>query len=469
MQLTITTTHRPATDLGYLLHKNPARAQTFTQPFGQAHLLYPEATDERCTVALILDVDSVGLVRKRHDSGSFALEQYVNDRAYVASSFLSVAMGDIFSSAMAGRSKERPELVDQPLPLEATVSVVGCRDGATLLRQLFEPLGYTVSALGYPLDASFPDWGASPYYTLTLRGSVRLRDLLTHLYVLIPVLDNDKHYWVGDDEVAKLLRRGEGWLAAHPERDLIARRYLKNQTWLVRDALSRLSDGDDTDEAEEAEQRSGQDDEAVGRRSNLHDERLRAVAAALRESGAQRILDLGCGEGRLLRILLADPGIEQLVGMDVSYRALEKAKDRLQLDRLPERQRQRITLLHGSLTYRDRRLEGYAAAAAVEVIEHLDYARLAAFERVLFEFARPGVVVLTTPNQEYNRLFPTLPSGALRHKDHRFEWTRQQFQDWADAVAHRHGYVVRCSPIGPQDPDAGAPSQMALFSLRGEP
>lgn len=467
MQLTITTTHRPATDLGYLLHKNPTRAQTFPQTFGQAHIVYPEAGDERCTMALILDVDAVGLVRKRQDSGGFALEQYVNDRPYVASSFLSVALGDLLGSAMAGRSKERPDLVDLPIPLEARVSVVACREGEALLRRLFEPLGYAVEVTPYPLDPRFPEWGRSPYFTLTLRTETRLRDLLTHLYVLIPVLDDDKHYWVGDDEVEKLLRRGEGWLGAHPERALITNRYLKHQRSLTQDALARLAEGDPTEQGE-VEDTPEKEDTALARRLNLHEQRLLAVAGALRESGARRVLDLGCGEGRLLRILLDDPAFEYLLGVDVSYRILERARERLHLDGLPERQRQRITLLHSSLTYRDRRLEGYDAAAVVEVIEHLDYARLATFERVVFEFARPRLVVLTTPNQEYNRLFEGLSAGILRHADHRFEWTRAQFQGWAHAVAERRGYSVRFSPIGPEDAQAGAPSQMALFMAGAE-
>ena len=471
MQLTITTTHRPATDLGYLLHKNPGRVQSFAQSFGQAHVLYPEAAEERCTVALLLDIDAVGLVRMPHDSGGFALEQYVNDRPYVASSFLSVALGEIFGSAMAGRCKDRPELAEQAIPLEATIGVVACQGGDGLLHRLFEPLGYTVHATGYPLDPRFPEWGASPYYTLTLRGVIRLRDLLTHIYVLMPVLDNDKHYWVGDDEVEKLLRRGEGWLATHPERELIAARYLRNHRSLAHDALARLAGLPDPDTAAEG---GGTDEGAPNpyeqpaaapeRAPNLHEQRLDAVAAVLREAGAKRVLDLGCGEGRRLKILLADHAIEQIAGMDVSHRALERAADRLHLDRLPPAQRQRITLLHGSLTYRDRRLEGYDAAAVVEVIEHLDYPRLVAFERVLFEFARPGLVALTTPNQEYNRLFPSLPAGTVRHADHRFEWTRDQFHGWAEAVAARHGYAVRIAPLGPEDPAAGAPSQMAVFT-----
>jgi 3' terminal RNA ribose 2'-O-methyltransferase Hen1 len=242
MLLTITTTEHPATDLGYLLRKNPARVQSFPQSFGTAHVFYPEATSERCTAALLLEVDPVGLVRNRRGPAGegYALEQYVNDRPYVGSSFLSVAIGDIFGSTMTGKSKERPELAERSIPLEITLAVLPCRGGEKVLRSLFEPLGYTVKARGYALDDKFSEWGDSPYFAVTLQGTVRLSQLLTHLYVLIPVLDNHKHYWVGDDEVEKLLRRGEGWLASHPQRDLITSRYLKYQRSLINDALARL-------------------------------------------------------------------------------------------------------------------------------------------------------------------------------------------------------------------------------------
>src|SRR5258706_1003449 len=231
MLLTITNTQEPATDLGYLLHKNPNRVQSFELSFGKAHVFYPEATRARCTVALLLDFDPVGLVRNRRgpagDAG--ALQQYVNDRPYVASSFLSVALGRVFASALGGTSKEKPELAETALPLMARIAVLPCRGGEDLLRRLFEPLGYTVRAEHHPLDEQFPEWGEGPYYTVEIEQTIPLKDLLVHLYVLIPVLDAEKHYWVSQDEVEKLLRRGEGWLQAHPERELIVTRYLRFQ------------------------------------------------------------------------------------------------------------------------------------------------------------------------------------------------------------------------------------------------
>ena len=466
MLLTITSTTPPATDLGLLLHKHPGRVQSFPLAFGQAHVFYPEATEARCTASLLLDVEPLGLVRGRRGatgSGGHSgagLEEYVNDRAYAASSFLSVAIAEVYRSALAGQATDVD--AETPRALCARLTALPCRGGEKLLRRLFEPLGYELSASGYPLDDRFPEWGASPYYTVEIRGTVRLRELLTHLYVLVPVLDDQKHYWVGDDEVEKLLRRGAGWLAAHPERELIATRYLKHRRGLVVDALERLvsEEGGTTAATEETREA---EEEAVERRLSLNEQRLGAVLAALRQSQVRRVLDLGCGEGKLLQVLIADPQFEEVVGLDASHRALERASERLHLDRLPERRRDKVKLLHGALTYRDARLAGYDAAAVVEVVEHLDPDRLAAFERALFEHARPRTVVLSTPNAEYNVRFESLPAGRLRHRDHRFEWTRAELRAWAEGVARRFGYSVRFIPIGPDDPEVGPPTQMALF------
>jgi 3' terminal RNA ribose 2'-O-methyltransferase Hen1 len=466
MLMTLTTTHAPATDLGYLLHKNPARPQAFDLSFGRAHVFYPEATIERCTAALLLDVDPVALVRSRRGPAGegFSLRQYVNDRPYVASSFLSVAIAQVLGSALGGTSRERPELARTAIPLVARLAVVPCRGGEGLLRRLFEPLGYAVSATRHPLDERFPDWGEGPYYTVELSGTVTLGELLAHLYVLVPVLDDDKHYWIGDDEVDKLLRHGGEWLAKHPEKELIVTRYLKHRGYLAREALARLVE-EDVEEVDEAEQRHATEEEQVERRISLNEQRLTAVMSELTASGAKSVLDLGCSYGNLLRRLLAERQFERVVGLDVSYRALEIAKERLNFDRLPERQRERLQLIQGSLNYRDKRLAGFDAAAVVEVIEHLDEPRRAAFERVLFEFARPATVVLTTPNVEYNVRFETLPAGQFRHKDHRFEWTRGQFRAWAEGVAGRFGYGVRLAAVGPEDTEVGPPTQMAVFHV----
>lgn len=466
MILTITTTQKPATDLGYLLHKNPARSQSFDLSFGRAHVFYPEATPERCTAALLLDIDAVGLVRNRRGpSGEgFSLEQYVNDRPYAASSFMSVAIARVFAQALSGKSKDRQEMAETAIPLQAKLAALPCRGGERLLRKLFEPLGYAVTASGRLLDEKFPEWGESRYFTVTLEAALRLSELLAHLYVLIPVLDDEKHYWVGSDEVDKLLRHGGQWLSSHPERELIVNRYLKHQRRLTADAIARLMDEDHPD-PDSAESQHAHEEEKIEERISLNEHRLRAVMEALSRCKARRVIDLGCGEGRLIKRLMADNEFEEICGMDVSYRALEAASERLRLDRLPQKQRDRIRLIHGALTYRDRRLEGFDAALCIEVIEHLDSSRLSAFERVLFEFARPRAVILTTPNVEYNSRFEGLPAGRFRHRDHRFEWTRSEFQAWARDVSGRFKYAVEFFPIGPQDDLFGPPTQMAVFEV----
>ncbi len=464
MLLTITNTREPATDLGYLLHKNPERVQSFDLAFGKAHVFYPEATRARCTVALLLDFDPVGLVRTRRGPAgeAGALQQYVNDRPYVASSFLSVAIARVLASALAGTSKGRPELVDEPLPLIAKVAVVACRGGEDLLRRLFEPLRYTVRSEHHPLDEQFPEWGDGPYYTVELQQNIPLKDLLTHLYVLIPVLDAEKHYWVSQDEVEKLLRRGEGWLQTHPERELIVTRYLRYQKRLANEALARLI-GEEEPDPEAEQEKKAEQEEAIEKPLLLNEIRLQRVVDALKEAGAARVIDLGCGEGKLIRELLKDKAFQEIVGMDVSYRSLELAGDRLHLETMPPKQKERIRLFQGSLMYRDKRLAGFDAAAVIEVIEHLDPPRLAAFERVVFEHAKPGAVIITTPNAEYNVRFATLPAGKFRHKDHRFEWTRPEFQAWANGLATRFGYSVEFRPVGNEDVEVGAPTQMGIF------
>ena len=433
--------------------------QSFSVPFGEAHVFYPEASPERCTAALLLAIDPVGLVRRGHGVSSFALAEYVNDRPYVASSFLSVALVNVFKSAMAGTCSGHEELAASTIPLAAALPVVPARGGEALVRRLFEPLGYGVEVTAIGLDAKFPDWGDSRYVSLRLVGECRLADLLTHLYVLLPVLDDDKHYWVDDAEIEKLMRRGEGWLGTHPERDLIVRRYLKKQARLFLPALAQL---DETAPSVDEVDQPGPED-PLEERVSLRDQRLGVVESVLKASGARRVLDLGCGPGALLERLLRDD-YELIVGADVSVRALEQASRKLKLDDMHDAQRQRINLVHSPLTYRDKRLAGFDAAALIEVIEHLDAPRLLAAEQNVFGCARPETVVVTTPNAEYNVRWETLPAGEFRHPDHRFEWTRSQFAEWTQVVGDRYGYAVRHLPVGPEDPEVGPPTQMAVFS-----
>ncbi|MDB5274906.1 MAG: 3 terminal ribose 2-O-methyltransferase Hen1, partial [Chitinophagaceae bacterium] len=443
MLLTISTTHFPANDLSYLLHKHPGKIQSVDLSAGKAHIFYPEVSDKKCTAALLLDIDPVGLVRSAGPKGNdFALEQYVNDRPYVSSSFMSAAIAKAYSSALNGRCKDKPELVDVIMPFTVKLSVLPVKGGDAVLRSLFEPLGYHISAMQHPLDTTFPEWGYSRYFTVELSNKLTLQQLLSHLYVQIPVCDNDKHYWVNQEEVEKLLAKGRDWLETHPAKEIIVRRYLKNQRWLANQALGVLLSKNEIEEAVENEITIEPAADIEEPQLRIHELRLQAAKDELLLAGAKRVADLGCGEGKLIKLLLAEKQFEFVLGMDVSYRSLEIAKERLKLERMPERQLQRIQLIQGSLTYRDKRLEGFDGAALVEVIEHLDEPRLAALERSVFEFAKPGVVVITTPNAEYNVRFADYQEGKMRHNDHRFEWTRKEFESWCTDLAVKYSYNV---------------------------
>jgi 3' terminal RNA ribose 2'-O-methyltransferase Hen1 len=476
--LTITSTADCATDLGFLLHKHPARAQSFEVSAGMAHVFYPEATEHHCTAALLLEVDPIALVRgTRFGGDTFSLGQYVNDRPYAASSMLAVALGKVFRTAMAGRCEARPDLPGLALPLEIHVPSLPSVGGRDLVRRFFGPLGWEVEATSIPLDLTIPAWGESEYVDVRLHGTMRLSQALSHLYVLLPVLDNAKHYWVSEDEVDKLVRAGSGWLEGHPERDLIARRYLKHQKDLVLSAVGRLAEvedalpesldnavADDTESDGGADTDGGLATESDTRPTPLVQHRRLAVTEELKRHGASRVVDLGCGEGTLLRDLLKDASFQEILGVDVSHKALELAERRLQLERLPDTQRARLTLLQSSLTYRDDRFAGFDAVVLMEVIEHIDLPRLPSLERTVFAQARPKTVIVTTPNAEHNVRFTALAAGTMRHRDHRFEWTRTEFADWAHRVADHHGYTVRFRPIGEDDPEVGPPTQMAVFS-----
>lgn len=466
MLLTIETTARPATDLGYLLHKNPARVHVVEMPHGQARLFYPHSDDSRCQVAILLELDPISLSRRIEGGDAAPLEPYVNDRPYVASSFLSVAIGKFLGTALNGRSKERQELADRALPWTVRLPALACRGGEALLERIFSPLGYELRIASHAPITSPPDplQAEGRILDVTLTVECRLQELLQHLTVLIPVLDDKKHYWVGEDEVEKLLTRGGAWLASHPERELITRRYLRHQRRLTRDALARLlgEGGEEADPDRASERRDRMEDE-LERTASLNERRIESVVAVLLQSGARSIADLGCGEGRLVRALLEERQFERILGMDVSISALQRAAARLHLADMPAARRTRLQLVQGSLAYRDERLADFDAAVMIEVIEHLELFRLEAMAKVVFGAARPRVVLVTTPNREYNARWPALAGGKLRHPDHRFEWTRAEFRAWSAATAAAHGYTVRHEGIGDEDPSLGAPTQMGVF------
>jgi SAM-dependent methyltransferase len=408
MLLTLRTPEVRAGGFARLLRHGTEAVHAFDLPGGRAHLFRPSAEE----VAVMLELDPVT---------PGARPSFRGYTAYSAPEILGSALGRFFASALADED-------DVPQAVEVRVSVLPCTAGEAVFSRIFAPLGYAVHATRRPLDPEQPRAGQGWLYVVALSGRQRLRDVLLHLRILLPFFSTDGLLRESGAGAMELWAEGRPWLETHPEREMLERRLL-------------------------------------GRAPppELHDRRHEAVLAALKESGARRVLDLGCGTGPLLRRLLDEPQFDEVVGVEVERGALAQAAARL-----PPGGRGRV--LHGSLAYRDARLAGFDAAAIVEVIEHLDPPQLAAFEGVVWETARPATVVVTTPNAEYNTLFEYHRNGRLRHPDHRFEWTRAEFRAWAEGVSTRHGYGVRFGAAGPEDARVGPLTQMAVFGrLTGTP
>jgi 3' terminal RNA ribose 2'-O-methyltransferase Hen1 len=470
MLLNITTTHSNATDLGYLLGKHPDRWQTKELSFGLAHVFFPLAETQHCTASLLIDIDTTQEMRQarydyngRNANVKAGFDQYVSDRAYVASSLLASAIAKVYGSALNGKCNTKPALPAQLLPLTLEITAVRLQGPAKLLYRLFEPLGYQVTYTQVPLDEAYPGWGKSPYYHLKLQGQHSLQSSLQHLYILLPILDNQKHYYFKEEELEKLLEKAKDWLVDHPEKLLIINRYLSYKTSFQQSVLNALQVEKETLSATE-EESVVQEELLLEKPLSLHQQRHEAVISTLMDHSVKSVLDLGCSNGKLLQRLLQEPVFTKIAGVDVDAQALQQAGRRTGLIRRNEViPHTRLELIQAALTYRDQRFNGYDAAVLIEVIEHLEPERLPALEKVVFKYAQPRLVIVTTPNAEYNVLFENLTAGVFRHPDHRFEWDRATFENWAERVAEEHAYTYYTKALGEEHPVYGGPSQMAVF------
>ena len=419
--LTITT-HQPATDLGFLLHKNPerlhdggavvragARRSTRRRPTSAA----PPRCSSRSTRSAWSATARARGQRVRRCA------QYVNDRPYVASSFLRVAISKLFGTAMTGRSKERPELADAHPPCSKLASRCSpCRGRRRRCsRRLFEPLGYDGGGRSRsPLDAASPSGATAATSTSRSAATMRARDLLEHLFVLLPVLDDDKHYWVGDDEVDKLLRRGGDWLAAPPRTGadrppLPPPRPPAHHATPWPGCSGRGRRRRPATSAEAARRRGGGGREADQPQRAAPRRRGRRARPRRRPAGC---VDLGCGEGKLLRRLLRRPAVRPRSSASTSRTGRWSiAARRLRLDDMPPRQRAARRPVPGRAHLprpppgglrRGGRGRGRSSTSTRPAC--------GAFERGVFGDARPQPSIVTTPNVEYNVLFETLPAGT---------------------------------------------------------
>jgi 3' terminal RNA ribose 2'-O-methyltransferase Hen1 len=450
MFISMTTTYVPATDLGYLLHKHPDKMHKRTSSQSVNYCFFSEASVERCTVNLVLDIGlshSYGFSKERPKPN---YNPHVNDRPYVAGSIMSVALNDMFRSAFNGQSKEKPELSRTEIPLEISIATVSCADGEAFIRGIFEPLGYQVDISGFQYDEEFPEWGQSPYFVLNLKANKQISVVLKQLYVLLPVLDDSKHYWIEMTEKDRLLKMGEGWLASHPLVEVITKRALKHLGSLSSEALNQLG------HIEPLLMKKASNEESLEKTVGINDLRMQRVLEILEQENVNSVIDCGCGEGKLIEKLLGETRIPLIKGFDVGLESLEAAKRRIDHGS----KEARVQLIHGSLVYLDDRLLGSEAIVLMEVIEHIDPSRLETMEKNIFGFVGSPLVVVTTPNFEYNQKFAI---RGFRHPDHRFEWTRSQFSNWCQGIGSRFKYSFDIQFVGAEDQALGSPTQIGVF------
>ena len=447
-----------ATVFGYLLHKHPAKVQTFSAPVGEIHVLYPEATARRCTVAVLLEVDPVGLVRNkrfRGDSGS--LDHYVNDRPYVASSMLAVALGTVFRTAMTGRSDSYAELAAAPLPLRVEIPVASSRgDEENLIRRVFEPCGWAVTEHRIPLDVDPPEWGPSRYSAVTLTGRIRAgRGAASAVRAA-----------AGARRCQALLgRRRRGRQAAARAEGLAARPPGARADHPALPAAPAFAGPHCRGPAHRADR--GRDRRRGGERDRGTSQAARRRARETRSStccaieGACSVVDMGCGEGALLRGWRRILGSRRIVGVDVSARSLDGGAGHAARHRRPTAERERIVLLHGSVVYRDERLAGYDAMVLMEVVEHVDPSRLAALEDAVFGRRGTTAVMVTTPTPSTTRC-----THARRGSDPSRGSPVRVDQDAVPRLGRRgrrrFGYRAICASRH-EDVEHGPPTQLALF------
>lgn len=455
MLLTINYKGENTQDIGFLFHKNPSRPQEFEMTYGKAYVFYPEVSNKSTTIALLLDINPLDLARGKEEGEARGLFDYVNDRPYVASSFMSSTIANVFGTALSGKCKEKDELLEEKLDLTAKIHMLPCRGNKELIYKVFEPLGYKIEVQTFLSDEAFKEWGESKYINLTLSNNIRLQDLLKHIYVLIPVFDNQKHYYMGKDEVDKLLRHGESWLKEHPHSKIIIKRYFENKKSYINKVTKQIGEENGSEENKKVSEE----------KLTLNRERLNAVVNTIKEYNGKKVLDLGCGEGRLIKLLLKDRGIEKITGVDVSISTLDRAKTKLKIHDLPEKIKGKLKIIQSSALYYDKRFLEHDTICLVEVIEHLDLSRLEALENVVFKLVHPKNIIITTPNIEYNVNYINLGENSLRHGDHRFEWTEKEFINWSNTICNKYGYKVEFKYIGEEDKNRKTPTQMGVFTL----
>ncbi len=431
-----------ADKISFLLHKSPNKLHQFSLGFGSAYVFYSKYERNDVSFSLLVDIDPIDLVRGKNKN-SQGIFDYVNDRPYATSSFLCSAIAQVFSTALSGRSKEYEHLVKEEMEFKVEVVSLKVKTNLIMLNKIFDPLGYELEIKSHLLDEKIFGEEESNYVDLILKNKLTLQSVLQHLYVLIPVFDNNKHYFVNNDEVEKLLSKGGDWIDVHPEKDFITSRYL-NSKFIDAKKLESLFSKEQNKMIEER------------KKNSLNSQRLSQVTDVIESLNIKSLVDLGCGEGKLIKELLNNTSVEKILGVDISINVLKKAARKLKYDTVKDK----IELVQSSAVYYDERFTEYEAICLIEVIEHIDEQKLYLLKENVFNLVKPKYVIITTPNVEYNTVYEL---DGYRHSDHRFEWSRSEFRLWCEEICNQYNYDVEYFSIGEEMETVGNSTQMGVF------
>lgn len=458
MQLAIKATGEGAKMLSFLLSKNPQNLYDRMEKGYRVRLTYTVFSDSEVEALIFVTPDPVELVKNSPDT--YEITQYINDREFVVSSIFCSNTRSALGTALNGRPKE--EYLDWAK--HAFQLTIGFGPVATdlpdaAIKNLFEPLGYQTEIERGRADYNFQFKERSSARFINLQSKVTLQNALQHLFVLIPVLDDYRHYFIDEREIEKLERYGEGWLADHPLKELIIKRTLRfrelidqmvlnsHQTELINEAV--------TPEPNISSQ-------PVVRLNKLRYQRLVKIIEDL--AARESIVDFGAGEGKLSVRLGFIPGVKEILAVEPTEKEQLRA-----LKRFSEASRKddfiAPTPVWGSLFYYDEQLCGKDVMILSEVIEHIDESRLPRVMDTILGSYKPQVLLITTPNAEYNPVYQM--EEGIRHKDHRFEWSRAEFAEWTYCLARNYAYEVQIDGIGEEAEGYGHPSQLAILTRQG--
>ncbi|MDN4617361.1 3' terminal RNA ribose 2'-O-methyltransferase Hen1 [Paenibacillus sp. PsM32] len=483
MYLTIKATGEHANMISHLLAKNPHNLYDRTEKGARVRLVYTSFEPHDTEAILFVTPDPIELVKGTPDH--YDITQYINDRELAVSSLFCSYIRPALGTALNGKPKaDYMNWVDYQFDLQMTFGPVASDLPDHVVESLFQPLGYEVQMERGEIDYSFDLKNRSTVRHIQISGQQTLQQMLRQVYILIPVLDNYKHYYINEDEIERLRRYGEGWLSTHPQHDLMIKRSLRfaplikeYEQQVANDAsmdtllteISTHSVEDATAQAESAEPLEiidGLETTIEPPVVRLNELRYRAIVEQVSLLPQRKqVIDFGAGEGKLSVRLGQIEGVEQVWAVEPSMQSQLRAIDRFA--KLEGRTDDVIPVITtGSLFYRDERWIDQDVIILCEVIEHINEVRLPQVIHTLFTDYRPQTLIITTPNREYNEVYD-MDTEEIRHADHRFEWTRAEFEQYCTQWIQNRPYTFTISGIGEKHEQYGQPTQMVVFHRTG--